>query len=112
MTQADVEQCRQVVRTLTMRPELVTYIRELVTATRQSEDLLVGVGPRGGIHLLLAAKASATFAGRDFVTPDDVQSMALPTLRHRVILQPEAEANGLSTDDVMRSILQRIPVPR
>jgi MoxR-like ATPase len=112
MTADDVEQCRQVVRTLTMRSELVTYVRELVTATRQSEDILVGAGPRGGIHLLMGAKASAAFAGRDFVTPDDVQTMALPTLRHRIILQPEAEANGLTTDDVMRSIMQRVPVPR
>lgn len=112
MTADEVEACRQVVKGLTMRAELVTYIRELVTATRQSEDILVGAGPRGGIHLLLAAKATAVFVGRDFVTPDDVQTMALPTLRHRIILQPEAEANGLISDDVLRSIMQRIPVPR
>ena len=66
----------------------------------------------GGIHLLLAAKAAAAFAGRDFVTPDDIQGMAGPTLRHRIILQPEAEANGLNPDDAIRSILQRVPVPR
>jgi MoxR-like ATPase len=112
LTAHDLERCRAVIKQLTMRPELVTYIRELTTATRQSEDILVGAGPRGGIHLLLAAKANAAFEGRDYVTPDDVQAMALPTLRHRMILQPEAEANGLSTDDAITSILQRIPVPR
>jgi len=112
MTADEVEQCRRVVRSLTMRSDLVTYIREVITATRQSDDLLVGSGPRGGIHLLLAAKATAAFAGREFVTPDDIQSMAGPTLRHRIILQPEAAANGITTDDAIRSILQRVPVPR
>jgi MoxR-like ATPase len=112
MAAAEVERCRSVVKSLTMRAELVTYIRELITATRQSDDILVGAGPRGGIHLLMAAKATAAFAGREFVTPDDIQSMVLPTVRHRIILQPEAEANGLAPDDALRSILQRVPVPR
>lgn len=112
MTSQDVHQCQSVIKSLAMRPELVTYIRQLITATRESEDILVGAGPRGGIHLLLAAKATAAFAGREFVTPDDIQSMAGPTLRHRLVLQPEAEANGLTTDDAIRSILQRVAVPR
>lgn len=112
MTAEDVHACQQVIKSLAMRSELVSYIRQLITATRESEDILVGSGPRGGIHLLLAAKATAAFAGREFVTPDDIQSMAGPTLRHRLVLQPEAEANGLTTDDVVRSILQRVPVPR
>ena len=64
------------------------------------------------IHLLLGAKATAGFSGREFVTPDDIQSMVLPTLRHRIVLQPEASANGLTPDDVLTSILQRVPVPR
>jgi len=112
MTASDVARCQDVIKALVMRGELVTYIRELITATRQSEDILVGAGPRGGIHLLMAAKATAAFAGREFVTPDDIQSMALPTLRHRIVLQPEAEANGVVPDDAIRSILQRVPVPR
>lgn len=112
MSAQDVRRCQSTIRALAMRPELVSYIRELITATRQSDDILVGAGPRGGIHLLMAAKATAAFAGREFVTPDDIQSMVGPTLRHRLVLQPEAEANGLTTDDVLRSILQRVPVPR
>ncbi len=112
MTPDDLERCRQAIHGLAMRPELVTYVRELTTATRQSDDLLVGAGPRGGIHLLLAAKATAAFNGREFVTPDDIQSMVSPVLRHRIVLQPEAEANGLSPDDVLKGILQRVPVPR
>jgi MoxR-like ATPase len=112
MAPDEIDRCRAVINRLTMRPELVAYVRELITATRQSEDVLVGAGPRGGIHLLLAAKATAAFAGRDFVTPDDVQSMVPSVLRHRIVLQPEAEANGLVPDDVLRSITQRVPVPR
>jgi MoxR-like ATPase len=112
LTPEDVVRCQTAVTALVMRPELVTYIRELITATRQSEDILVGAGPRGGIHLLLGAKAAAGFAGREFVTPDDIQGMALATLRHRIVLQPEAEANGLTADDALRSLLQRVPVPR
>ena len=112
MTADDIERCRTVIKALAMRAELITYIRELVTATRQSDDILVGAGPRGGIHLLMGAKAVAAFAGREFATPDDIQSMVRPTLRHRLVLQPEAEANGLTTDDVLAGILQRVPVPR
>lgn len=112
MSAEDVENCAEVIRRLAMRPELVSYVRQIVTATRESEDILVGVGPRGGIHLLLAAKASAAFAGREFVTPDDIQSMALPALRHRVVLQPEAEANGLTSDEVLQGVLRQVPVPR
>jgi len=112
LTGDDVARCRDAVTSLTMRPEQVAYIRELVGATRNSDDILVGAGPRGGIHLVLGAKASAGFAGREFVTPDDIQGMALPTLRHRIVLQPEAEANGLTADDVLLGIMQRVPVPR
>lgn len=112
MTPEDLDRCRTVIKALAMRSELVTYVRELITATRLSDEILVGSGPRGGIHLLMAAKATAAFAGREFVTPDDIQSMVLPTLRHRIILQPEAEANGLTSDDVLRNILQKVPVPR
>jgi MoxR-like ATPase len=112
MSAEDIDRCRAAIKSLTMRAELVTYIRELITATRQSDDILVGAGPRGGIHLLLGAKATAAFAGRDFVTPDDIQTMVPATIRHRIILQPEAEANGLTSDDVLRSIMQRVPVPR
>jgi MoxR-like ATPase len=112
MTAADLAQCQRAIRDMRVHPQLVQYIRQLVVATRSSDDFLVGSGPRGGIHLLLASKAAAAFKGRSFVTPDDIQEMALPTLRHRVILQPEAEANGVTPDEAVRAVMQRIPVPR
>lgn len=108
----DVERCRRIVRNLPMRPELVRYVQQIVRATRSSDEVLVGSGPRGGIHLLLSAKAFAAFAGRDFVNPDDIQQLVRPVLRHRMVLQPEAEANGLTTDDALETILRGIPVPR
>ena len=112
MTPQELAGCRDTIKKLTMTEELVAYIRRLISATRQSEDLLVGSGPRGGIHLLLAAKATAAFKGRDFVTPDDIKEMAPAVLRHRMVLQPEAEATGLTTDDALKSILDRVEVPR
>ena len=112
MSAEALTRCQGVVQSLRMRAELVAYIRELLAATRDSDQILVGAGPRAGIHLLLAAKATAALAGRDFVTPDDIQSMVQPTLRHRLLLQPEAEANGMSTDEALQAILRRIPVPR
>lgn len=112
MTREDLERGQRAIQEMRAHPELVQYIRQIVVATRGSEDLLIGSGPRGGIHLLLASKAAAAFKGRPFVTPDDVQEMALPVLRHRVILQPEAEANGVTADDAVRGILRGIAVPR
>ena len=112
MSPAEMERCREIIRGLRMKDELVRYIRQITTATRDSEDLMVGAGPRGGIHLLLASKAVAALAGRDFVTPDDIKAMAPSVLRHRMVLQPEAEAAGLTTDNTLTSILNRVEVPR
>jgi MoxR-like ATPase len=88
------------------------YLRSLMQATRSSSQLLVGASPRSSIMLLMACKAIATISGRDFVTPDDVKRMICPVLRHRVVLQPDAELEGLSPDQVIRSIVDRVEVPR
>ncbi len=91
---------------------MIGYIRKIVTATRQSAELLIGCGPRAGIHLLLASKAIAALGGRPFVVPDDVKQAAFPVLRHRLMLNPEAEVEGLRPDDVLKRILSKIEVPR
>lgn len=88
------------------------YITGIATATRRSADLIVGGSPRAAITLLLTAKTYAAIQGRDFVTPDDVKVLALPTFRHRIILQPEAEIDGLTPDSVMQRLLANVPVPR
>lgn len=97
---------------IVVREELVAYAVDIVLATRRHENILVGAGPRATQALLLASRAGAAMAGRDFVTPDDIKSMTLPVLEHRVILRPEFEIEGLSVSEAITAILEQIPVPR
>src|SRR5207248_11251849 len=97
---------------ITLREDLVGYVVDIIRATRQHESVLVGAGPRGTQSLLLASRACAALAGRDFVTPDDIKSMAVPVLEHRLILRPEFEIEGLTVGEVIQNILQQIAVPR
>ncbi|MDJ1372565.1 AAA family ATPase [Gulosibacter molinativorax] len=91
--------------------DIVAYIVDLARATRQSPSVRMGVSPRGATALLNAAKASAYLYGYDAVTPDHVQRMVLPTWRHRLALEPEAEIEGVSSDSILRSIMQQVQVP-
>src|SRR5882762_1013473 len=97
---------------ITVRPELSGYAVDLIRATRQHESVLVGAGPRATQALLLAGRAYAALSRRDFVTPDDLKTMAAPVLEHRLILRPEFEIEGLSIGEVIASILQQVAVPR
>ncbi|HVK58849.1 MAG TPA: MoxR family ATPase [Candidatus Kapabacteria bacterium] len=97
---------------VTVRQELGGYIVDLVRATRQSESVLVGGGPRATQALLLASRAQAVLDGRDFVTPDDIKSMAVPVLEHRVILRPEFEIEGLKITEVIERVFRDVAVPR
>lgn len=103
---------RQELGAVVMREELAAYVVDIVLATRQSESILVGAGPRATQALLLASRAYAAVGGRDFVTPDDVKAMAVSVLEHRLILRPEFEIEGLSVREVISNILQQVPVPR
>ena len=107
-----VEQMRQVVDKVRAEASIVGYIRRIVHATRQSPSLLLGGGPRASIYLLKCAKVVAALRGRDFITPDDVKFMAYPVLRHRLILEPEVEIDGVSTEEVIGQILASVEVPR
>jgi MoxR-like ATPase len=108
----DVLVAREVVRGTTVEEEVVRYVRRLVRASREVQEVLVGAGPRAGIHMLTAAKALAVFRGRAFVTPDDVKAVARPVLRHRLVLQPDAEVEGVRPDEVVSGLLESVPVPR
>jgi MoxR-like ATPase len=108
----DLRSLRESLQNITLREELVGYIVDIVRATRQNESVLVGAGPRATQSLLLATRAHAAIAGRDFVTPDDIKFMAVPVLEHRLILRPEFEIEGLSVREVIERILQEIAVPR
>ncbi|ACL40412.1 ATPase associated with various cellular activities AAA_3 [Pseudarthrobacter chlorophenolicus A6] len=109
---SDLERARQAVAGVDVAPEIIGYIVDLVRATRTAPSFLLGVSPRGATALLNTSRAWAWLSGRPFVTPDDVKALALPCLRHRVALQPEAQMDGVQVDDVLGSILASVPVPR
>lgn len=108
----EVLAARQAVWKVSIAPEVIAYIVDLARATRQSPSFQLGVSPRGATALMNASKAWAWLSGRDFVTPDDVKALALPCLRHRVSLRPEASMDGVAVDDVLQGILASAPVPR
>ena len=91
--------------------DVIGYAVDLARATRHSPSVKLGVSPRGAVALLTAAKAWAWLNGFDAITPDHVQAMVLPVLRHRIQLRPEAELEGISADSILRSILQQVQVP-
>jgi MoxR-like ATPase len=93
-------------------PHVLDYAVDIVRATRQWGGIQVGAGPRGGIALVRAARARALLDGRDFVVPDDIKSVALPALRHRITLSPELDMEGLHADDVLRNVIASINAPR
>jgi len=96
---------------VTVSDGLLDYVLELAEETRRAPSLSLGVSPRGAAALVVAAKAWAWLAGRDFVTPDDVKGLVPPTWRHRVLLRPEVELEGGTGDSVLSGILARVPVP-
>ncbi|HVK55204.1 MAG TPA: MoxR family ATPase [Burkholderiales bacterium] len=112
VSQQTVEAVQQVVSRITVDQRIVDYAVRIVRATRKWQGLAMGAGPRGGIALVRAARAEAVLAQRDYVTPEDVKSVALPALRHRVMLSPEFEMEGHATDTILTGLLQRVEAPR
>ncbi len=95
-----------------VEPAIVTYIAALVQRTRGYPGLFLGASPRAGIAMLTAARAIALWRGRGYVIPDDIVEVALPALRHRVILNPEAEIEGKTADSILGEAIRSVPVPR
>ncbi len=108
----DLEAVRAVVRQVIVRDEIIAYVTALMRATRADANLALGASPRAGLLLLRAAKAQAALVGRDFVLPEDVQELFLPALRHRVVVDPAAEVEGLTPDAALESTLRAVAVPR
>jgi MoxR-like ATPase len=108
----DLRAGREAAGRVLVADEVLGYIVDIVGATRQSPALQLGVSPRGSTALLGTARSWAWLSGRNYVTPDDVKSMARPTLRHRIALRPEAELEGATPDAVLDGILASVPVPR
>ncbi|HAA32283.1 MAG TPA: magnesium chelatase [Cyanobacteria bacterium UBA8553] len=103
---------RKAVQTVEVEDKLLDYVLALVQRTRQHPDLTLGASPRSAVAWLQASKANAWLAGRTYVTPDDVKAIAPPLLRHRLILKPEAQLDGLQIDSIIASLLNQVPVPR
>ncbi len=103
---------RRTVRTVRVEEMVRRYMTRMVRATRSMREISLGASPRAAVMLMHAAQACAVLAGRAFVTPDDVKAMALPVLRHRVVLLPEVEVEGRTGDDCVGQLLTQVPVPR
>lgn len=103
---------RQEIQAITVEEGILSYITQLANASRRSQDLILGGSPRASITLLLATKSYAALQGRSYVTPDDVKHILPATYRHRIILRPEAEIEGLDADAVIRRFAAAVAVPR
>jgi MoxR-like ATPase len=109
---ADIQHFRSLVQSIIVEPRLIEYIARIINETRNNPALYLGASPRASLALLRASKANAAIKGRDFVTPEDIKEMASPVLRHRIILTPEKEMEGITADELIDSILKSVEVPR
>ena len=103
---------RNIVQQVMVEPKLIAYIAGIVSETRNNPSLFLGASTRASLALLKSAKASAAIKGRDFVIPEDIKEMAPHVLRHRIMLTPEKEMEGISPDDLIENILKAVEVPR
>ena len=108
----DIQHYRSQVQSIIIEPKLVEFIARIVHETRNNPALYLGASPRASLAILRSAKANAAIKGRDFVTPEDIVEMAPHVLRHRIILTPEKEMEGVTADDLIETILKAIEVPR
>jgi MoxR-like ATPase len=109
---AVLAQAREAVTKVRLSDELIDYIVGVIRSTREHSSLEVGASTRAANMLAVAARAYAVLQGRDFVIPDDIKELALPVLRHRLTMSPGAEIEGLTTDRIVRDILDQTPAPR
>jgi len=112
LSPSDIAEFKKVVGQVHVEQEVLKYIAEIVAATRKHVSLILGASPRASVSILVASKAFAAMNGRDFVTPEDVKFIAVPVMRHRVILTPESEMEGISSDEVIKEIIDKVEVPR
>lgn len=108
----EILECRKEIATITVEESIIDYIVDLTSLTRNIADLTLGASPRAAITWLSASKACAAINGQTFITPDHVKYVAKPLLRHRLILTPEAELDGVTADQIINTVLNQVPVPR
>jgi MoxR-like ATPase len=109
---SDMVRYQELVTKVRVEDDLLRYIAQLVEQTRKNSHLFLGASPRASLGILAAAKAFAALEGRDFVTPDDVKEVIKPVLRHRIILTPEKEMEGVKTETIIQRIVDSVDVPR
>jgi len=109
---ADVVAAQRAASQVRVEDAVLRYAVKLARATRESQAISIGAGPRGAISMVAAARAQALIAGRDFTTPDDVLGVALPALRHRVALAPEMQIEGREPDEVLAAVFAQVEAPR
>ena len=109
---AELDAAVEAVSAARVTDEIIGYIVDIIRATRTSPALETGASPRAAAALATAARARAALDGRDFVIPDDVKQLALPTLRHRVLLSPAADIEGRTTEETLVGIIEQMAAPR
>ncbi|HEX2675416.1 MAG TPA: MoxR family ATPase, partial [Polyangiales bacterium] len=112
VTREHIATARALAARVQVEDKVRAYIRDLMRATRNSPMVMLGAGPRAGVHLMVAARWAALLSGRSFVTPDDVRRMLNPVACHRLVLAPEVELDGLGSSEVMDRIATTVEVPR
>ena len=112
LSESDLAKHRSKIFEILVEEKIMKYIAEIISKTRNHPHLYLGGSPRASIAVLMASKGFAALNGRDFVTPDDVKKSMYPVLRHRIILTPEREMEGITTDKVIEMIIQSVEVPR
>jgi MoxR-like ATPase len=107
-----ITEYRNIINEVIIDPKLVEFIAKVVNETRNNPSLYLGASPRASLAILRSSKANAAIMGRDFVNPEDIIEMAVPVMRHRIILTPEKEMEGISADELINDIIAKIEVPR
>jgi len=112
MDASGLQALRDAARRVRVEPSLIAYVTSLVRATRGAPALTLGASPRASVALLKLSQAAALLDGREYVIPDDVKALAPPVLRHRVAVAPELELEGVTPDQALRTIIERVEAPR
>jgi MoxR-like ATPase len=108
----EISEFQAIIQEVLVEPKLVHYIAQIVNSTRNNPFLFLGASPRASISILNAAKAVAAIRGRDFVIPEDIKFVAIPALKHRIVVTPEKEMEGTTADQIIQQIIERIEIPR
>ena len=112
ISKSEIADFRKKIKMLYIDENLIKYIVQIIDKTRNNSDLFLGASPRASLNIMNAAKANAALNGRDFVIPDDIKQVAYPVLRHRIILSPEKEMEGITQEKIIKKIINAVEVPR